>query len=89
MKEVCEKLKLEIKSLIKEESSYLKSISFSIMENSKEFIIYFTWKKDNFDNYFDERDSFRNVVKNLVENNHLYFNKIKSNLAKYTFYWKS
>ena len=68
MKEVCEKLKLEIKSLIKEESSYLKSISFSIMENSKEFIIYFTWKKDNFDNYFDERDSFRNVVKNLVEN---------------------
>lgn len=89
MKEVCEKLKLEIKSLIKEESSYLKSISFSIMENSKEFIIYFTWKKDNFDNYFDERDSFRNVVKNLVENNHLYFNKTKSNLAKYTFYWKT
>lgn len=88
MKEICEELKLKIKFLIKEESAYLKSISFSIMENSKEFIIYFTWKRDNFDDYFDERDSFRNTIKNLVENYHLFFNGKKSNLAKYTFYWK-
>lgn len=77
-------LKNYIKNLAKGEQS-LKSISFSINEEGKEFICYFTWKQEFYNKFFVERDIFRNNVISYLSKYGYKLNKKKSNSAKYTF----
>lgn len=77
-------LKNYIKNLAKEEVS-LKSISFSTNEETKEFVCYFTWKKELYNKFFKERDIFRNVVISYLAKYGYKLNKKKSNPSKYLF----
>ena len=77
-----------IKTLSINEKS-LKSISFSISEEKKEFIVYFTWKKENYDNFYSDRDNFRESVKSYMKSIFFSLNFTKSNPAKYTFYLRN
>ena len=79
-----ESLKNYIKDLAKNEVS-LKSISFSINEENKEFVIYFTWLKESYNKFFVERDIFRNNVLTYLSKYGFKLNKKKSNPAKYIF----
>lgn len=77
-------LKNYIKNLAKDEIS-LKSISFSVNEKGKELICYFTWKKELYNQFFKERDIFRNNVISYLAKYGYKLNKKKSNPAKYLF----
>ena len=78
-----DKEKLYIKQLALKEKS-IKSISFST--NEKELIVYFTWKQDNYNSFYEERNIFRENVKNyLINQKYLFFKRLKSNSNKYTF----
>lgn len=77
-------LKNYIKNLAKDEYS-LKSISFSVNEQDKIFIIYFTWKREEYKKYFKERDIFRTNIKSYLKKYGYKLNIKKSNPAKYVF----
>ena len=84
LKEIFEEAKVYIKNLANDERS-LKSISFSVSEEKKEFIVYFTWKKDNYDSFYADRDIFRENIKNYMKSVFFHLNLLKSNPSKYTF----
>lgn len=87
--ELCNKLRSEIKELIKKESKIIKSISFSQSEEKREFVIFFTWLKEGYEENYQERDILRNCVKSLVTSNNFAFNLKKSTPAKYIFKLKT
>lgn len=72
-----------IKNLANSEIS-IKSISFSISEDN-EFIIYFTWKQNEYNQYYVERDNFRKLVKSYLINRGFCFNAKSSTSTKYIF----
>lgn len=77
-------LKNYIKNLAKEEIS-LKSISFSVNEENKEFICYFAWQKEFYNKYFVERDIFRKQIISYLSKYGYKLNKKHSTAAKYVF----
>lgn len=79
-----ESLKNYIKNLAKDEIS-IKSISFSVNEEAKELVCYFTWKQEFYNKYFVERDIFRKNIISYLSKYGYKLNKKKSNAAKYTF----
>jgi len=83
-KKITEEIKDKVRNLAQEEES-LKSISFSIIEEKSEFVIYFTWKKENYNIYNKERMIFRNVIKNICKSYYFFFNIQKSTSSKFIF----
>lgn len=77
-------LKNYIKNLAKDEVS-LKSISFSVNEEKKEFICYFAWQQEFYNKYFVERDIFRKQIISYMEKYGYKLNKKHSTAAKYIF----
>ena len=77
-------LKNYIKNLAKDEIS-LKSISFSVNEEKKEFVCYFAWKLELYSKYFVERDNFRKQIISYLNKYGYKLNKKHSTAAKYVF----
>ena len=77
-------LKNYLKNLAKDEKS-LKSISFSVNEENKEFTCYFAWQQEFYSKYFIERDIFRKQIISYLEKYNYRLNKKKSTPAKYVF----
>ena len=82
--DIIKQIKEEIKELAKDEKS-LRSISFSVLEKNKEFTCYFTWKKEDYDNYNPERFHFRNLIKSVCKKYFFKFNLKKSTSNKFIF----
>lgn len=83
-KEQTEIIKGTVKDLAKNETS-LKSISFSLIEDKLEFVIYFTWEKENYTNFNTERKLFRDNVKHICKSYYFLFNIQKSTSSKFIF----
>lgn len=77
-------LKNYIKNLTKNESC-LKSISFSFNEENREFICYFAWQQNLYNQFFVERDIVRKNVISYLNKYNFCLNKKKSSASKYVF----
>ena len=78
-------IKKTIKDLLKTEKC-LKSLSFSIQGEEREFIIYFAWNKDPESVYqSSERIALKEKIKLYMKSLHFVLNPIKSTDAKFVF----
>lgn len=86
--DIFNEIKTKIKKISEKEKKCLRSISFSTYIDKKEIIIYFTWNKERYDNYYKDRDIFRNNIKEYLNSKHFYLNVKESNSARYNFYYR-
>lgn len=85
--QICVELKEYIKILSKNEEC-IKSISFSISDEKKEFIIYFAWNRENYEDLSNERTIFRENIKAFIKVKGLTLNIIQSNSARLVFQFR-